>query len=116
MNITSAMAYEDIVKNGLVGKMQRDVLSRVVVFNNQGINPTGSEVASALNAQKSVITPRLRELELCMVLRKVGQRKCSRTGRQAQTYEFTGSRPLKTESFLKTCPLCEGLGKVQKDG
>ena len=113
MEQTSIDVYNEIVKDGLVNRVQQQVLG---VLAKATAPLTSCEIRNALGfEQNDCISPRLGELVRIGCVAKGERRKCGITERVKNTYRFTGEKPTEAPSRLVKCPHCCGTGKVLKE-
>lgn len=92
---TSAMAYHAIKANGLLSRMRWLVYD--CLYHNGPL--TGNEVNERLKSPRQVAPSyhkRLSELETLGVVRTVGVRTCTVTGRECEAWDVTSNLPLGT--------------------
>ncbi len=108
---TSISAYHEALDTGLITALQAKVLN--VIARSSKLDHTNSEIADTLDAQKSVISPRLRELELMGVVNKTTKRYCLITGLIVNAYTMTNRKPTRLSKSIKRCTHCNGTGRAQ---
>lgn len=92
---TSIDVYHQIVAEGLVGKLQAEVVCALAYAIEE---LTQKETMFRTTAKQiSVISPRFTELEDMGVIIATGTRPCRITGRIATTYRLTGGMPIRKE-------------------
>lgn len=107
---TSIKTYQEIMNEGLIGSMQKEVA--LVIFDNTNI--TDKEISEVLNYPINTITGRRNELVKMGMVESNGKREQSngRTAYQWRILKTIYFKPLKPLVGIITCPMCKGTGKV----
>lgn len=113
MRQTSIDAYHQIKEDGLLSRRKWQVYD--VIYNHGPI--TAGEVWSKffkkLNISQNSTNPRVSELEELGVIRDVGIRECTITGKRCSTWVATKNLPVKlTKEEKIKCPTCNGKGHI----
>lgn len=88
---TSIAVYHEIVEQGLVRGIQKDILQRLAHCD---VPMTMREIADQMGIQQAnAVNPRAAELERRGAIRPAGKRRCLISGRTAMTWEITGNLP-----------------------
>jgi DNA-binding MarR family transcriptional regulator len=107
MRSTSINVYKQIEAEGLLSKRRFEVYR--AIYNKGPM--TQNETLHYLNAPQSSITPRFAELERMGVIKAIGERSCSITGRVVLVWQTTNNLPVKYEKAKKIkCKSCNGKG------
>lgn len=110
MRKTSITTYNEIKKSGLLSNMRFYVYD-LIYHNGPVTQSEASKTLSHIGIREHSVTPRFAELQKMGVISPVGERKCSRTGRQAIAWDVTGKLPtkLKKEKKIHLCANCKAV-------
>jgi hypothetical protein len=111
---TSINTYYDIIKEGLVGQKQIEVLGYIGKYPNS----TDKEISIGLGININCVTGRRNELVKLNIIEENGKRLCNITRREV--YQWRVKRLLPTREELKKtpprkniCPHCNGTGLIK---
>jgi len=111
---TSNQVYEEIRQEGLIGKLQLQILG-ALMFASEPLT-TGEISKQICCDQRNTSSPRMAELVRLGCIKKAGYRRCRVSKRSSYVWEFTGQKPVKPlRSEAVCCPTCRGSGKVIRD-
>jgi hypothetical protein len=110
---TSIDVFHQIKAEGLLSKRKLEAYE-IIVFHGPITQMETARRANARGALDHSITPRFAELEREGVIKEIGKRKCSISGRETHIWETTGKKPLKLEKPLREkCKHCHGRGYIE---
>lgn len=110
----SVEAWQEIVRNGKLGKKQMAVLDLFCKAHPKALSATQIVRQMGRGVSENV---RNRVTELCQrgFLKKVSRDKCLITDQLVNFYQWTGrTTPVEVRVQCVTCPHCEGKGVTMK--
>ena len=120
MDICSLKAYEEIVSNGTLGRLQESVMK--VFLDRYPEELTATDVVRTLGRGVSEnIRNRVTELHKNGFLKNAGKTYCSYAEskgkkRLVNKYVWSGRiKPYRKEITTYTCPICNGIGSITKE-
>ena len=110
---TSIEVYHQIEAEGLLSALRFDVYK--CLFHNGPLTQMETCRKMASIRQDRSIMPRFAELEKMGVIKIVGEKECSVTGRKVYTWDVTKNLPLKLEKPVRhECKSCGGKGYFEE--
>lgn len=94
---TSINVYRQIEAEGLLSKRRWEVYNHLYKHGPLTQREAVNQISNKYAAERSY-TPRFAELEKMLVIRSVGERVCSITGRQVLIWDVTDKLPKKIET------------------